>query len=71
MDCAKTGLFIKTVRKEKGLTQKQLAERTGIYQADISKIERGLSNPSLLTLERLAKGLGMKMTIDFEEPGDN
>ena len=58
-------------RDKKGITQKQLAERTGIYQADISKIERGLSNPSLLTLERLAKGLGMKMTIDFEDLGDN
>ena len=34
-------------RKESGLTQKQLSERTGIAQADISKLERGNANPSL------------------------
>lgn len=48
-----------------GFTQKQLSEVTGIYQADISKIERGLGNPSLLTLKRLADGLGMKLRIEF------
>lgn len=48
-----------------GMTQKQLAETTGIYQADISKIERGLANPSLSTLKRLADGMGAKLKIDF------
>ena len=46
-------------RKESGLTQKQLSERTGIAQADISKLERGNANPSLRTLQRLAAGMGM------------
>lgn len=36
-------------RKESGLTQKQLSERTGIAQTDISKLERGNENPSLRT----------------------
>ena len=45
-------------RKESGLTQKQLSERTGIAQADISKLERGNANPSLRTLQRLAAGWG-------------
>lgn len=48
-----------------GMTQKQLSEITGIYQGDISKIERGLANPSLSTLKRLADGLGMKLEIGF------
>ena len=52
-------------RKKAGVTQKELAEKTGIYQADISKIERGLGNPSLSTLNRLAEGLGMELRIDF------
>lgn len=52
-------------RSKAGMTQKQLAEATGIYQADISKIERGLANPSLSTLQRLADGLGMRLSIDF------
>lgn len=49
-----------------GMTQKQLSECTGIYQADISKIERGLANPSLSTLKRLADGMGLKLRIEFE-----
>ena len=48
-----------------GLTQKQLSERTGIAQTDISKLERGNANPSLRTLQRLAAGMGMKVKIEF------
>ena len=39
------------------LTQKELAERTGINQADISKLENGTRNPSLKLLKRLADGI--------------
>lgn len=49
-----------------GMTQKQLSESTGIYQSDISKIERGLANPSLSTLKRLADGMGLRLRIEFE-----
>ena len=52
-------------RKESGLTQKQLSERTGIAQADISTLERGNANPSLRTLQRLAAGMGMNVKIEF------
>ena len=52
-------------RKAQGFTQKQLAERTGIDQGDISKLEKGNANPSLKTLNRLAKGLNMKLKIEF------
>ena len=44
---------ILAARKESGLTQQQLSERTGIAQTDISKLERGNGNPSLRTLQRL------------------
>jgi len=54
-------------RNEAGMTQKQLAEKTGLYQADISKIERGLANPSLSTLQRLADGMELKLKIEFEK----
>ena len=43
-------------RNRSGLTQKQLSEKTGIAQADISKLENGNANPSLRTLQRLAAG---------------
>lgn len=53
-------------RKASGMTQKQLAEKTGINQADISKMERGNGNPSLRTLQRLAAGMGMRLKLEFE-----
>ena len=53
-------------RRQAGLTQSQLAERTGISQSDISKFERGGGNPSLKTLRRLAAGLGMSVKIEFQ-----
>ena len=52
-------------RKASGLTQKQLAEKTGIAQADISKLESGNANPSLRTLRRLAEGMGMQIKLEF------
>ncbi len=53
-------------RKSTGLTQKELSERTGIAQSDISKFEKGGGNPSLKTLQRLADGMGMTLRIAFE-----
>ena len=52
-------------RKDSGLTQKELAHRTGIAQSDISKLEHGNANPSLRTLQRLAAGMGKKLRIEF------
>lgn len=52
-------------RAAKNLTQQELAELTGINQADISKLENGNGNPSLRTLERLASGLGMRLKLEF------
>ena len=52
-------------RQKSGMTQKELAERTGIAQADISKLEHGNANPSIRTLQRLAKGMGMVLKIEF------
>lgn len=56
-------------RRQSGMTQKQLAEKTGINQADISKLERGNGNPSLRTLRRLAEGMGMRVKLAFEPIG--
>ena len=58
-------------RKSAGFTQKQLSEKTGISQADISKLESGNANPSLRTLQRLASGMGMKVKIEFQPIGQN
>ena len=52
-------------RQQKHITQKELAEITGIAQADISRLENGNANPSLNTLKRLAEGLGMAIKVEF------
>ena len=52
-------------RNEKAITQKQLADITGIPQADISRLENGNANPSLKTLQRLAEGMGMRLKLEF------
>ncbi len=47
------------------LTQKELSERTGIAQTEISKLENGTRNPSIKLLQRLADGMGMVLNITF------
>ena len=61
MDCAKIGLFIKNVRKEKGLTQKQLADKIGISDKTISKWERGCGLPEVSLWKDLSAVLGVNI----------
>ena len=56
---------IDDARTSQNLTQKQLAEKTGIHQADISKLENGTRNPSINLLKRLAEGMDMMLKIEF------
>jgi predicted transcriptional regulator len=52
-------------RKELNITQKDLAERTGIKQGNISRLENGTYNPSLQSLKKIAKGLNKELHIEF------
>ena len=52
-------------RIEQNMSQQELAERTGINRADLSRIENANANPSLKTLKRIAEGLGKKLEIRF------
>ncbi|MDO5151271.1 MAG: helix-turn-helix transcriptional regulator [Oscillospiraceae bacterium] len=52
-------------RKLRGITQKELSEKTGIAQGDISKLENGNGNPSIRTLQRLAAAMDMSLKIEF------
>lgn len=53
------------VRQEEHLTQSQLAEKIGIQQSNVSRLERGHSNPSIDFIEKIAKGLNCKLRIEF------
>ena len=59
------GHAVSAARAQRGLSQKELAALSGIDQSDISKIERGVSNPSVSTMERIAKALGGSLSIDI------
>ncbi|WWR20955.1 helix-turn-helix transcriptional regulator [Lachnospiraceae bacterium JLR.KK009] len=63
--CNGFGTSLYQARLQARITQQQLEDVTGINQADISRIERGISNPSLATIQRLADGLGMGLSIEF------
>ena len=47
------------------MTQKELAEKTGIRQSNISRIENGSASPTIDTLARIAAGLGKQLKIEF------
>ena len=57
-----------SARNAANLTQKQLAQRSGVSQANISKIENGNYHPSLSTLKRIADALGKRLVVSFEDP---
>lgn len=58
------------VRQEENMTQAELAKKIGIQQSNVSRLERGRSNPSIEFLERVAKGLGRKLKIEFIKDDD-
>ena len=61
MDTKTTGELISALRKEKGMTQKEVADRLGITDKAVSKWERDLSYPDTAILPRLAELLGVSV----------
>ena len=51
------------LREENNMTQKELAERTGITQANISNIEKGVSKPTLSSLKKIADATGTRLIV--------
>lgn len=62
MDAEKTGLFIAKLRREFGLTQRELADRIGVTDKAVSKWERGRGFPDVSILEILSKELNVSIT---------
>ena len=65
IDAAVIGHLIKEKRLEQNLSQEQLASRVGIDQSDLSKIEKGLLNPTIKMVNRIAKGLNSNLSISL------
>ena len=59
------GRRVRELRRERGLSQEKLAERAGVHMTYISGIERGLRNPSLVNIGRIADALGVRVADLF------
>jgi len=60
--------YIKAIvaaRTEQDITQKELAEKTGLRQSNISRIETGRCSPTIATLQQIAEGLGKTLHLEF------
>ncbi len=58
----KLGKNVQQYRKEAGLTQEQLGNATGLDRGYISGVERAVRNPSIKSLEKIAKVLKVKVS---------
>jgi len=65
--CMAAADAVRIARARADISQKELASLTGMDQADISKLERGFSNPSIATLNKIAKALNGRLVISIEE----
>lgn len=63
----KLGLKIKVARTLKGLSQEDLMGALGIDKSYLSKLERGLANPSILYLRQIAGYLGIQLSELMEK----
>ena len=59
--CRKIGENIKKIRKERKLTQKQLAISLNVSQQLVSRLEKGYENPSIITLKKIAAALNIQI----------
>jgi transcriptional regulator with XRE-family HTH domain len=54
----RVGLNLQKLRRERGLSQEELADRANIHQTYLSGVERGKRNPTVTVLQRIAEALG-------------
>lgn len=57
-------------REVRGLTQRELAERTGLHHVHIARLELGQGNPTISTLVTLAEALGINVADFFTPPAN-
>ncbi|WP_242057609.1 helix-turn-helix transcriptional regulator [Halobacillus yeomjeoni] len=60
------GLTLKKIRFQKELSQEELAFRAGLDRTYISSLERGKRNPSLVTMDKIARALDVKLSVFFD-----
>lgn len=71
MNLLKVGEFFRKRRGALGLRQEDLAQMSGINMRTIQHLEAGKGNPSFVTLERLARILGVEIVLQIKETGND
>lgn len=66
--CIRLGKRIKKIRKEKGFSQEELADKAKVHRTYMGKIERGQSNPPIYTIYKIAKALSVHIYELFKPP---
>ena len=56
---ARVGLNVQRARRERGLSQEELAHRAAVHQTYLSGVERGTRNPTIVVLDRIARALDL------------
>lgn len=65
----RVGLNLRRLRKEAGLSQEAFAFEVGLHRTYVSGLERGVRNPTILVLEKIAVALGVPASTLLEEAG--
>lgn len=60
------GEDVRRLRTERGLSQQELAERMGVAQSVVARLEAGGVEPRLSTLDRVAQALGVELEVHFQ-----
>ena len=63
--------FLKLARLEGGLSQRELAERAGVAQSEIARIESGKREPSIPTLQKILAGAGKELRFRLSDLDDH
>lgn len=63
---SKLGARVRDLRQTKGLSQEEFADRVGIDRTYISGVERGVRNPTVQVLHRVARALGVSLSELFK-----
>jgi len=70
MDLVKLGQRVQGLRAERGLTLQELADESGVSVSMLSSVERGAKAPTVVVLDRVAHGLGVRLAALVTEPED-